>query len=141
MLHRKDPAIAELATELGSLGHLAPLPAPVLQALAAAGRVVHLPASWALVSEDTPADSCYVLLSGETEVRHGADIVATLGPGALIGEAALVEHRRRNATVITSTAVRALRLGYDDLTRLFLTHPSLEGVFRAEWERRKQSTS
>jgi CRP-like cAMP-binding protein len=98
--------------------------------------VVHLPAHWALISEDTPADSSYILLSGDTEVRHGGEVVAVLHEGALVGEAALVLHRRRNATVVTAGEVRALRLGYEELTGLFARFPVLEQSFRAEWDKK-----
>lgn len=136
-LHRQTgKETRELAEELAALPVFSTLDRKALEALAAAGRVVHLPASWALISEDTPADSCYVLLSGDTEVRHGNDVIAELHAGALVGEAALVEHRRRNATVVTASAVRALRLGYDDIAGVFAKHPALESVFRAEWARK-----
>lgn len=137
MLHHKvDKDTAALADELGALPLLGGVDRKALEALASAGRVVHLPASWALISEDTPADSCYVLLGGDTEVRHGSEVIAELHAGALVGEAALVDHRRRNATVITASEVRALRLGYEDLTAVFAKHGDLEQVFRSEWERK-----
>jgi CRP-like cAMP-binding protein len=88
------------------------------------------------VTESQPADSCYLLLSGDTEVRQHGQVVADLHPGALVGEAALVERRTRNATVVTTSEVRALRLGFDDLAALFGRHPEVERAFRAEWDRR-----
>ena len=137
MLHHKvDKDTAALADELGALPLLRGVDRKALEVLAASGRVVHLPASWALISEDTPADSCYVLLGGDTEVRHGSQVIAELHAGALVGEAALVDHRRRNASVITASDVRALRLGYEELTTVFAKHRDLEQVFRAEWERK-----
>jgi CRP-like cAMP-binding protein len=135
-LHRHDNESKALADELAGLELLSGLDRKSVEALAGVGRVVHLPAGWALMSEDTPADSCYVLLGGDTEVRHGSQVIAQLHPGALIGEAALVQHRRRNATVITAGEVRALRLSYDDLAPLFARHPGVEQVFRAEWDKR-----
>jgi len=136
MLHKKDPETAALADELAGLPVFAGLARPVTEALAGAGRVVHLPAAWALVTESQPADSCYVLLEGTAEVRQHGDPVASLGAGTLVGEAALVEHRTRNASVITTTEVRALRLGFDDLTALFGKHAELQQAFRAEWDKK-----
>ena len=77
-----------------------------------------------------------MLLSGTTEVRKAGAVLAQLEPGSLVGEAALVEHRTRNATVVTTTEVRALRLGFAELTALFGHHPSVEQAFRAEWDKR-----
>jgi CRP/FNR family cyclic AMP-dependent transcriptional regulator len=135
-MHKQDKDRTALAGELAGLAVFAGVDAKALEALAGSGRVVHLPKAWALISENTPADSCYVLLDGDTDVRHGAEVIAQLHAGALVGEAALVSHQRRNATVITATEVRALRLGYDDLAPLFTRHASLEQAFRTEWDRR-----
>lgn len=135
-LHRQDKDRKALAEELAQLPVFAGLERKAVDSLAGSGRVVHLPAGWALISEDTPADSCYVLLEGDTEVRHGSEVVADLHPGALVGEAALVEHRRRTASVVTTSEVKALRLGFEDLTALFAKHASLEEAFRAEWTRK-----
>jgi CRP-like cAMP-binding protein len=135
-LHKHDKELAALADELAGCEAFAAHDRKSLLALAATGRVVHLPAGWALMSENTPADSVYVLLDGETEVRHGSDVVATLSAGALVGEAALIDRRRRNASVITVSEVRAMRLNYDDLPALFGRHGDVEDVFRREWERK-----
>jgi CRP/FNR family cyclic AMP-dependent transcriptional regulator len=136
MLHKQDKETKALADELAALPVFATLDRKAIDALASTGRVVHLPIHWALVTESQPADSSYVLLSGDVEVRQHGAVVAQLRPGALVGEAALVEHKTRNATVITVNEVRALRLGFDELTTLFAQHPTVEHVFRAEWDKR-----
>ena len=136
MFHKQDKELVALADELGTVEAFSALERASLDALASAGRVVHLPSGWALISEDTPADSVYVLLGGETEVRHDGAVLASLGSGSLVGEAALVDRRRRNATVVTTSEVRALRLNYDDLPALFGKHSDVEDVFRREWERK-----
>lgn len=136
MHHKVDKETAALADELAGLGVLEGLARPSLEALAAIGLVVHVPPSWALLSESQPADSCYVLLGGEVEVRSHGEVVADLHPGALFGEAALVEHKTRNASVITKTDVRALRLAFDDLSPLLARNPDIEVAVRAEWEKR-----
>ncbi|HUR14172.1 MAG TPA: cyclic nucleotide-binding domain-containing protein [Mycobacteriales bacterium] len=137
MLHKHDKETKAVADELAGLSVFSTLERRAVDALAASGRVVHLPAHWALVSESQPADSCYVLLSGSTEVRRHGDVVASLQPGSLVGEAALVEHKTRNATVVTTSDVRALRLGFEELTALFGQYPPVERAFRAEWDKRR----
>jgi CRP-like cAMP-binding protein len=136
MLHKQDKETKALADELAAFPVFGALDRKAVDALASAGRVVHLPTHWALVTESQPADSCYVLLSGEVEVRQHGAVIAKLPPGALVGEAALVQHKTRNATVVTTSEVRALRLGFAELTALFAHHPPVEQVFRAEWDRR-----
>ena len=134
--HKLSKELDALTDELGTVPAFDGLDRKSLSALAAAGRVVHLPSGWAIVSEDTPADSVYVLLEGETEVRHGSEVVATVAGGSLVGEAALIDHRRRNASVISTSPVRALRLNYDDLPAVFSRHGDVEDAFRREWERK-----
>jgi CRP-like cAMP-binding protein len=46
-----------------------------------------------------------LVLDGETEVRRGGQIVATNGPGSYVGELAVLDEVRRNATVVAKTAV------------------------------------
>lgn len=140
-LHKQDKDRTALAAELVGLALFAQVDRRAVDALAGSGRVVHLPKGWALMSEGTPADSCYVLLDGDTEVRHGSQVINELHLGALVGEAALVDHKRRNATVITTSEVRALRLGYDDLAPLFAKHPTLEQAFHGEWDKKMTSIS
>jgi len=132
----RDKSARALSAELGGLPVFAGLGGGVVDALVDAGRLVHLPSNWALIAENTPADSVYVLLAGTTEVRHGKDVLATLGAGALVGEAAIVASRRRNATVVSVSDVRALRVGYDELNAVFAKHPSVQQRVTAEWERR-----
>ena len=136
MRHKLDKETVALADELAALPIFTSVDRAVIEELAQTGRVVHLPAAWALLTESQPADSAYVLLSGDTEVRQHGEPVAQLHPGALVGEAALVEHKTRNASVITVTPVRALRLGFEELTALFGRHRSLEQVFRDAWDQR-----
>jgi CRP-like cAMP-binding protein len=136
MRHKQDKETKALADELAGLAVFGSLERRAVDALAGTGRVVHLPVHWALVTESQPADSTYVLLSGEAEVRQHGAAIAQLSAGDLVGEAALVQHRTRNATVITTSEVRALRLGFDDLTALFAQHPPVEAAFRAEWDKR-----
>jgi CRP/FNR family cyclic AMP-dependent transcriptional regulator len=136
MALHKDKELRALAEELSALDVFSSLPPRAVEALAAAGRTVHLPSGWALMSENTPADSVYVLLAGTTEVRHGAEVIATLGAGALVGEAALVSRKRRNATVITAGEVRALRWNYDDLAPLITKHHDIEQLFTSEWDKK-----
>jgi CRP-like cAMP-binding protein len=136
MRHKQDKQTKALSDELAGLPLFAGTDRRLVDALAGSGRVVHLPPHWALVTESQPADSVYVLLSGETEVRQHGNVIAQLHAGALVGEAALVQHKTRNATVVTTTEVRALRLGFDEVSALFAQHPALEQIFKAEWEKR-----
>jgi CRP-like cAMP-binding protein len=86
--------------------------------------------------ESQPADSAYFLLDGTAEVRRQGATLASLGAGQLVGEAALVEHRTRNASVITTSPVRVLRWSYEDLESVFDRHSEVADVFADQHRRR-----
>jgi CRP-like cAMP-binding protein len=120
-----------LADELADLPSLRGCGKDDVRALADAGSVVTLPAGWAIVSEGTPGDAAYVLLDGSANVLAGRTVIATLAPGAILGEMAYIEGGQRKATVATSGRVRALRVDYDKLATLVDKRPALKEVLRA----------
>lgn len=100
------------------------------------GRLVHLPDSWSLILETTPADAAYYILEGEVSVRRGGEEVATLGPGTFIGEAAIMNHSIRSAAVVTKTEVTALNFTPESGRELIAAVPSLgEAIAEADAER------
>jgi CRP-like cAMP-binding protein len=121
----------ELARELASFPAFADCLPDDLLALARAGRVTSLPARWTFVHEGTPADACYVLLDGQAHVRMHGEERARLGPGAVLGEMALLGRRLRAASVSSATPVRALRVEYADLVALLASRPRLEASLGA----------
>src|SRR5687767_2881738 len=71
---------------------------------------VRFPAAAPLVRQGQPADSAYIIESGTANVTTslpggGEAQLATLGPGSMLGEMALLETGKRAATVIAQTAV------------------------------------
>jgi len=108
-----------------------------LEALAETGEQTSFPDGWPFVREGTPADACYVLLSGTARVFYGRDEVAVLGIGDIIGEAAFVEGGQRNATVSASSPTSALRIEYDALRRLLQTKPRLRETMIAVYNSRR----
>lgn len=63
---------------------------------------VDLPVGKHLLAEGRLPHEFFVILDGEVEVTHEGEHLATLGPGDFFGEIALIEHRRRTASVVTS---------------------------------------
>jgi CRP/FNR family transcriptional regulator, cyclic AMP receptor protein len=104
---RKDRFAPDPAT-IARLKELSGLSDQDVKKVAAAGRLVHLPESWSLIMEGTPADAAYYILEGEVSVRRQKEEVATAGPGTFIGEAAIMNHALRSAQVVTKTNVTAL---------------------------------
>ena len=59
-----------------------------------------------LVDQGRVGQECYVILDGQAGVYASGEHIATVGPGMMVGEMALVEHRPRNATVVAETPMR-----------------------------------
>src|ERR1700731_2894113 len=84
-----------------------------------------------LIYEQTPSNSCYILLSGEAGVYVGQDRVALVGPGEVIGESALRRGKLRSATVTTTGPAEVLRIERDDFARLLGEIPALRETMDA----------
>ena len=67
-----------------------------------------------LFHEGDAGDKMYVLLEGEVDVTIRGKVVETAGPGALLGEIALIERSPRTATV---TATKPSRFAQVDQRR------------------------
>lgn len=66
-----------------------------------------------------------VVLAGEVEIRRDDTVVATLGPGAVLGETAVLTDARRNASVVARTPVTVGTIEYSQLHALVETIPAL----------------
>jgi CRP/FNR family cyclic AMP-dependent transcriptional regulator len=67
---------------------------------------LNLSAGKTLVSEGTFGREFMIIVEGTAEVRQGGRLIATIGPGELVGEMALLDtdgRGRRNATVTALT--------------------------------------
>lgn len=60
----------------------------------------------ALVEQGEPGDELYLLLDGVLAVEVDGEEVAEIGPGAILGERAVLEGGRRTATMRARTGCR-----------------------------------
>jgi CRP/FNR family cyclic AMP-dependent transcriptional regulator len=121
----------ELVARLAAFPFLAGTSKDDIEALVESGTVRTLPDAWAFVQEGTPADACYVLLSGTVRVYYGREVVATMSEGEVIGEMAYLGGAgQRNATASTHGRVTVLRIEYADLTKLLARRPALDAALR-----------
>lgn len=70
-----------------------------------------------LIVQGQPGSAIYLILDGVLQVDVDGSAVAELGPGAIVGERAILETGRATATVTAMTPVRAARIPADDLDR------------------------
>ncbi len=71
-----------------------------------------------LVREGDPGDRLFIVLDGSAAVAQGGRRIATLGPGAIIGEISLIDGRPRTATITCIGPVRAVVILRDGFERL-----------------------
>lgn len=108
--------------------------------LATVGTAVNIPQGWSIIMQTTPADSAYIVLDGTVEIRKSGEVLASLGPGDVFGEIALVNHRLRSASVIASTEIRALRLGDEAVRALIEQDSGFADTLRTTAESRLESS-
>ncbi len=110
-------------TALKAIDRFSVLTDAELRMIADAGTAVNVPANWSLIWEKTPADKAYVILEGEVAVRRGGEEVARLGVGDTVGESAIVNHRLRNASVVSMTPLKVLHFTREAVQELIDTVP------------------
>ena len=92
-----------------------------LEKIAKAGDEVVVSAGTMVVDQGQTGREAFVLLKGSATVRRNGKKVATLGPGAVIGELSLLDHGPRTATVTADT----------DCTMLVISQRQFLGVIDA----------
>ena len=107
-----------------------------VEAIKDAGSYVTIPADWSPIWEKTPADKAYILLSGEVSVRKDGKEIARLGPGEIMGEAGIVNHALRSASIVSLTKLELLHFTHDAVKRLCDEVPAFKAALdRAAEER------
>jgi hypothetical protein len=70
-----------------------------------------------LVEQDEFGDELYLLLDGVVAAEVEGEEIAQVGPGAILGEGAVVRGGRRNATLRARTPVRVAVIGKEEIDR------------------------
>jgi CRP/FNR family transcriptional regulator, cyclic AMP receptor protein len=86
--------------------------------ISASGTRTKLPEGWAPISERTGADKAYIILSGTVSVRSHGDEVAQLGAGDIVGEAAIMNHSLRTASIVALTPLELIHFTSEQLEQL-----------------------
>lgn len=78
-----------------------------------------------LMKEGDTGREFLVLIEGTAEVVRGGKKIASIGPGDFFGEVALIAKTPRNATITTTSPVRALVITDRAFTRLIDQSPKI----------------
>jgi len=116
---------AAAARALAATPLFAGMPSDALQALVANLQLVSLERGEVLFRAGDPSDALYVIAEGELSVQgEGPPAVelSRLGPGAFLGEVALMTDQPRTATVICAHAAELLRIDRHTLSRVLADH-------------------
>lgn len=134
-------SLRERVALLAGVSAFVALPPDVLNDLAASLTEARVPAGSVVMREGEAGDHLSLIVAGVAEVStsgpSGAVPLATLGPGEIFGEAALLrESGTRTASVTAVTGLRLLALDRDRFRRVLDAHPDARVVLEATSETR-----
>ena len=142
---RRRYEIAKLKTTtdelLRSVSFLRELPAEDFQVLAGRLRPQTAVAREVIFHEGDAGDALYIIARGVVRIskREGSESrhLATLMAGNFFGEAAILDHRPRNATVTAISPCAFYRLSRKDLELLSEVYPNIRRALEEENKRRQ----
>jgi hypothetical protein len=126
-LDREQPDAAAIAL-LRGIPIFAPLPRPVMEALAAALQTVRLSAGEVVFRRGDAGDRFYVIARGEVEVDVDGREPVVLRPGDFFGEIALLGDRPRTATVRAMTPLEVYALPGEGFVAAVTGHAESAGA-------------
>lgn len=121
MTHGRPP----LVTALAAIPVFAGLADEDLDDVARSIQERDVKAGKILIKQGQWGHELLVVLAGEVEVRRDDHVVATVGPGSIVGETAVLTDARRNASVVATTASTVGTIEYSQLHALVDTIPAL----------------
>jgi CRP-like cAMP-binding protein len=135
MFHKHDTAQVDPAL-LGEVSFFSDFDEADLEGVAKLGKRRDVASGTAFVEQGRYGLACYVIAIGNADVYIGGEWVATIGPGAVVGEMALIEHRPRTATVVAADDMVLVEFGIEEFKKFLRTHPSVEAQVLATLNRR-----
>jgi CRP-like cAMP-binding protein len=89
-----------------------------------------------LLNEGDFGDFMYIVVDGQVRVHKGESTIITLGPGASVGELAVLDPEPRSASVTTTADTLLFRLNKEPFDEVLADRPEIAlGVIRALCER------
>jgi len=114
--------VSDIAEVLGGLPYFADLPQGLLDQVCRESERIDVEAETTIIEEDSLSEDMFVIVDGELRVtKMGTDrevVLATLGPGEVVGEIALLDNAPRTASVTAiskSSLIRIPANAFEDL--------------------------
>jgi len=120
---RAAPPNAEMLALVRKIPFFAPLPAPALEGVMTNMIPMEIGSGNVLIRQGDVGDLFYVIVQGEAEVTRDGKHLRNLGPGAYVGEIALLRDVPRTATVVAKTTLRLLALQREPFLLAVTGHP------------------
>jgi CRP-like cAMP-binding protein len=117
---------SEAADRLRSVAFFEGFTDAELDRVAALADTVEAEADADLTDQGRPGQEAYVILEGRAGVYVNGAQIAEVGPGELVGEMALIDHRPRIATVRALTPMRLLSFDAHQFRRLLDEMPKAQ---------------
>ena len=106
--------MSDIAEVLRGLPYFADLPQGLLEQVCRQSEQITVPADTQIIEEGSLSEDMFVVKDGELRVsKAGQDrevVLATLGPGEVVGEIALLDNAPRTASVTTVTPTTLIRI-------------------------------
>ena len=113
----------EILRLLRQIPFFAPLPAPAMERVMADVVARDAEAGDVLIREGDRGDLFYVIVEGTVEITRGGEAVSEQGPGAYVGEIALLRDVPRTASVTAKTPLRLIALEREPFLLAVTGHP------------------
>ncbi len=97
-----------------------------MQQLDRFGTTLNLEAGTTLATEGHTGREVFLIVSGEADVLRDDVVIATVGPGTVVGESAVLTNEPRNATLIATNDVQVVVFSRRDFNSLLAASPQLE---------------
>ena len=131
-----DPG--EVLEQLSRIDILRALPPEEVQALAPFVERIQYPAGTRFIAQGAAGDALFFLEEGTARVERDAKPTASVGPGTVVGEAALLTGEPRTASVIAESDLTAWRVGKQAFDELVARSPNLRQALQQLVEQRRR---
>ncbi|PKQ30316.1 MAG: hypothetical protein CVT60_00865 [Actinobacteria bacterium HGW-Actinobacteria-10] len=99
--------------------------APEIAAITAVAQESGFQAGQVIVTQGTPGQAFYLVISGRVEIIRDGQSLGAFGPGDFFGEMSLLDSAPRSATIRAIDPTTCLMLSSWDFKALLEAHPSI----------------